>query len=447
MTPTTIKLRFLLPSLLGVLAFLTPVSWNGDLTIVIGILRDVVRALFGGYGLHILFGVLAISSLLTLIGTFARPSWLRSSERTKDLFDVPYVWVLLRVLGTLFCAFYMFQFGPELIQADDIGEAIFVDIGVNVIAIYITACLLLPLLTDFGFMEFMGTLARPLFRRAFRLPGRSAIDALASFVGAASVGLLITISQYESGRYTAREASVIATNFSIVSIPFCLVVASVSGIGDLFITWYATVVVTCLLIAVICPRMPPLSRKADTFIRGTPDPVALESAPASSLVAEAWHKALERAVISPGPTEFLRTGLTNMAFFMAAIVPAAMALATMAALFTFHTPVFGWLGAPFVPLLEFAQLPQAADAAAGLFSGFLDQYMPAVTASSIDSRLTSFVLAGLSVTQLIFMSEVGVIILRSSLPLKLTELAIIFLLRTAISLPMLILGAHLFAAT
>ena len=69
--------------------------------------------------------------------------------------------------------------------------------------------------------------------------------------------------------------------------------------------------------------------------------------------------------------------------------------------------------------------------------------MPAITASGITSDKTSFVLAGLSVCQLIFMSEVGVVILRSSLPLKLRDLAIIFLIRTLISLPVLILGAHL----
>ncbi len=69
--------------------------------------------------------------------------------------------------------------------------------------------------------------------------------------------------------------------------------------------------------------------------------------------------------------------------------------------------------------------------------------MPAVVASGIESELTSFVLAGLSVTQLIFMSELGVIILRSSLPLGVVDLVWIFLLRTVIVLPILILGAHL----
>jgi nucleoside recognition membrane protein YjiH len=90
-------------------------------------------------------------------------------------------------------------------------------------------------------------------------------------------------------------------------------------------------------------------------------------------------------------------------------------------------------------------MPDAAAASPALFAGFLDQYLPAIIAAGIDSEATSFVLAGLSVCQLIFMSEVGVIILRSSLPLSITDLFVIFILRTVIMLPVLILGAHLVA--
>lgn len=63
--------------------------------------------------------------------------------------------------------------------------------------------------------------------------------------------------------------------------------------------------------------------------------------------------------------------------------------------------------------------------------------------SWIHRHTTSFILAGVSVCQLIFMSELGVIILRSSLPLSVSDLAVIFLLRTAIVLPVVFLRAHL----
>ncbi len=397
----------------------------------------------GDYGLHIVVSLMMTTSILTLMGTTLRVGWIQKHERLRELFNVPVIWVVLRLLGTLFGLIYLFQFGPELLKSESVGGAVFVDIAVNVLSVYIGACLLLPLITDFGLMEFVGTLAGPTFKKWFRLPGRAAIDSIASFVGAASIGLLITIGQYERGNYTARQASVIATNFSVVSLPFSIAVATVAGIQELFIAWYAFVVLACLVAALITPRLPPLSRKRDSYVAGLGEDANHIPWHSQSLLTEAWDRAIERTRTAPGVRQFFATGITNLMFFVFSVITAAMALATIAALLTFHTPIFTWLSFPFVIILELGQLPEAAAAAPGLFSGFLDQYMPAIAAASIDSQVTSFVLAGLSVCQIIFMSEVGVIILRSSLPISFTELVIIFLLRTVIVTPVLIVGAHI----
>ena len=438
-------LRFVLPSLLGVLIFLTPIRWNGELTIGIGVITGNVLALMGEYGLPVVVVIMTISSALTVVATLFRAQWIRNNEWLASIFDVPMSWLLIRLTGAVFGIMYLFQFGPALILSDGVGGAVFDGIAVNVLAVYISACLLLPLLTDFGFMEYVGTLARPLFRSVFRLPGRAAIDATASFVGASAIGLLITIGQYERRYYTQREAAVIAANFSVVSIPFSLVVAKVSGIGHLFVSWYGVVVLTCIAAAIITPRLPPLSRKKDEFLDGATGDSLRHEEPGQVLLAEAWHAAIERAEKSGGLVRFLTNGLRNLLFFLFSVVAATMALATLAALLTFHTPVFEWLGWPLAVVLDAAGLPETATAAPGLFAGFMDQYMPAVVAIGIDSETTSFLLAGLSVCQLVFMSEVGVLILRSKLPLGFVDLFVIFLLRTAIALPPLFAGAMLFA--
>lgn len=435
-------LRFALPSLLGVLLFLTPIPWDGHLTIGIGVVTSWIRALMGDYGLQLVVGLTVVTSVMTLLGTVFRVRWIEERRSLQELFAVPFIWLFLRLAGTAFGLIYLLQFGPELLRSEAVGGAVFVGIAVNVTAVYISACLLLPLLTEFGLMEFVGTLARPLFQRVFRLPGRAAIDAVASVVGASAIGLLITIGQYDRGNYTARQACSIALNFSIVSIPFSLVVATVAGIERYFIPWYGVVIFTCLLAAWITPRLPPLSRKADSCKSSAPAPPEQE-VQSGSLLKEAWRVALQRAQQSPDIRGFLAAGVSNLAFFLFSVITAATALATIAALVVFHTPVFSWLGYPFVFLFELAQLPDASAAAGALFSGFLDQYMPAIAAQGIDSAKTSFVLAGLSVCQLIYMSEVGVIILRSSLPITFLDLLAIFLLRTAIALPVLIVAAHL----
>jgi nucleoside recognition membrane protein YjiH len=449
------SLRFVLSSALGVLIFLTPVPWEGRLTIVINILSGAIKSLMGDYALPILLAILCIASALTLIATLFRPAFIVSHAFVRELFVVSPVWLVLRLLGAAFGLMYFFQIGPAVLLSEELGGAVFVGIGINVLCVYTAACFLLPLLTDFGLMEFVGTLAKPVFQRLFRLPGSSAVDALTSFIGASAIGLLITIKQYESGHYTAREATVIATNFSVVSIPFSVVIAQAAGIEHLFISWYGVVVIACLQAALITPRLPPLSRKEHVhFGNAAPNSRARstsigyqqssESAEAPhEPLKEAWMSALSRAETAPNVRQFIYMALGNLLFFLVSVTAATMALATLAALVTIHTPLLVWLSHPLIALLELARLPEATQAAPGLLAGYLDQYMPAIVAGSIESTTTSFVLAGLAVCQLIFMSESGVIMLRSSLPLSLTDLTLIFLVRTIIVLPVLIAGAHL----
>ena len=153
--------------------------------------------------------------------------------------------------------------------------------------------------------------------------------------------------------------------------------------------------------------------------------------------------ATARAETAPGPRALLCGSLLQTVNVTFNVIPASMALATLTTVLVFHTPVFDVLSWPLAQLLELLRFPEAAGAAPGFLAGFLDQFMPALIAGNLESELARFVLAGLSVTQLIFMAEVGVLILRSSLPLGLLDLLIIFGLRTLILFPILTVAALL----
>ena len=113
------------------------------------------------------------------------------------------------------------------------------------------------------------------------------------------------------------------------------------------------------------------------------------------------------------------------------------------ALLRFHTPVVDWLATPLRPLLEHQQV-EAARVAPGLIAGIGDQ-LPWWRRT--DSEFWRFVLAGLPVTQIIFLSEFGMLILRSPLPATVPMLVALFALRTALTLPVLMAGAALLTAT
>ena len=118
-------------------------------------------------------------------------------------------------------------------------------------------------------------------------------------------------------------------------------------------------------------------------------------------------------------------------------------MATIALIIANYTPVFKILGIPFIPLLQLLQVPEAAQASQTLVVGFADMLLPSVVASTtIQSEMTRFIVAAVSVTQLIYMSEVGGVLLGSKIPINIKELIIIFIERTLITLPVIVLIAN-----
>ncbi|MDH1561095.1 YjiH family protein [Pseudomonas chengduensis] len=435
-------LIFLIPSLLGVLLFLTPIVYEEKVTIGLGVMADALKAAVSDQLPAIATGLLLLSAVLGLFGSLLKPRWLTERRALNDLFVLPPLWLALRVLGGLFAAMTFWQFGPEWVWNANTGGVVLKDLAPVLITFFLVAGLILPLLTDYGLMEFCGTLVRNVFRKIFGLPGRSAIDAIASWLGSGTVGVLITAQQYQKGFYSAREAAVIATNFSIASIAFSLLITSFMKLDHLFVPFYLTVVVAGLAAAIITPRIPPLSWKKDEYVVGVGKQINEDVPAGTSLLRWGLLQAVRRANANPSPGQMVKVGVHNVVDIWLGLLPLVMAIGTVSLAIAEFTPIFNWLSAPIVPLLELLQLPEAAKAAPAMLVGFADMFLPAVLGKGIESELTRFVVACVSLTQLIYMSEVGVLIIKAKLPLNLLELFVIFIIRTLITLPIIALMAH-----
>ncbi|WP_375058550.1 YjiH family protein [Zobellella sp. DQSA1] len=437
-------LMFLLPSLAGVLLFMTPVSYNGDLTIMIAVLAKSLQAVLADWLTTIVTGLIALSALLSLLTSLFKPAFVTRSLFLNTLFNVRPVWLVSRLLGAAFVLMVFTQSGPELLHSGDTGGLVLNDLLPVLFAVFIFAGLLLPLLLDFGLLEFVGTLLTGLMRPVFRLPGRSAVDCMASWLGDGSVGILLTSKQYEGHHYTQREAAVIGTTFSAVSITFSLVVLAQVKLEHMFLSFYLAVCLAGIVAAIVVPRLPPLCWKKDTFINGESRPAGDENTPAGySRLSHGYALALARAGKVNSMGQVVRTGVHNALDMLFGVLPVVMAFGTLALVVAETTPLFTWLGLPFVPLLELLQIPEAAAASETIVVGFADMFIPAILATSIESDMTRFVIAALSVTQLIYMSEVGALLLGSKIPVNIVELFVIFLLRTLVTLPVIALIAHL----
>ena len=436
---------FLALSAVGVFLFITPISTADGLKVPIAILANWLAGKVEPFIHWFAFGTFIVAAL----GSVAMHFIPQKGPRTlmDSLFRVHWFWTTMRVLAVVFAGMYLFQVGPESITSDvTAGLLIAPDGGLVtfMFTLFFFAGLLLPLLTDFGLLEFFGSMMVKIMRPLFKIPGRAAIDCLASWVGDGTIGVLLTAKQYEDKSYTGREAAVIATTFSVVSITFCIVVLETIGLNNYFLEFYGAVIVVGLILALIMPRIFPLKGKADTLIDGSKLPENHEDIPADfNAVTFGLHNALSKADSNKNLAKVIGGGFKNVLEMWLAVTPVIMAFGTIALVLAEFTSFFRILGMPFEPILALLQIPEAGEAAQTMIVGFADMLLPSILGSGIESELTRFFIATVSVTQLIYMSEVGGLILGTKLPLKIWDLFVIFLIRTIISIPIVAAIAHI----
>ncbi len=435
---------FLVPSLIGVFLFMTPVSSGEAMTIPIAMMAKAMQVFFADTAKAIITIIICITGVSSFIISIFKPHFICKIPLLNHLFNVSWIWLVTRLFGTAFVLMTYLGVGPHAITSENTGALVLNDLLPVLFSVFILAGLLLPLLLNFGLLELVGTLLTKVMRPLFGVPGRSAVNCVASWLGDGSVGILMTARQYEDKYYTQREAAVIGTTFSAVSITFCLVVIGQVKLEYLFAPFYLTVCLAGITAAIIVPRLPPLRFKKDLLIDGSEPDANAELVPeGKSLVGHSLDIALAKADKSPGVVGTLKEGVHNALDMVFAVLPVVMAVGTFALIIAEYTPLFQYLGMPFIPFLELLQVPEAEAAAQTIMVGFADMFIPSILAAgTIESDVTRFIIAAMSVTQLIYMSEVGALLLGSKIPVNIVELFVIFILRTLITLPIISLMAH-----
>ena len=264
----------LVPSIIGVLLFMIPVKYDDKWTIVIKIISDWISSAIGDWLPLLCVIIVTISAVLGLVSLIMGPSFVSSYPIIKATFWTTLVWVIIRIIGAVFIwiTYLGIHAGKDdtgwihMITCGDAGGFVLNDLLTTLVVIFLLAGLLLPLLLDFGLLEFIGALLTKVMRPLFTIPGRAAVDCITSWIGDGTLGVMLTANQYEGGYYSAREAAIVATTFSAVSITFSIVVLAQVGMLEYFGPYYLLICLIGVACALILPRIPPLSLKKDTFL-------------------------------------------------------------------------------------------------------------------------------------------------------------------------------------
>lgn len=437
--------KFFIPSLFGLFLFVIPMPYGNIISleglspfnIGIGFLAELIKILAADYLNNIALIVIVSSAILSVLSKFINIK----NEFLKNLLNVSPFWLVFRILGSIFIVMTIFKVGPKFIHSEITGQTM-LSLLPSLLAIFLVSGFLLPFIVDFGLMDFFGAMISKSMYKLFKVPGRSAVDAVSSWLGDGTLGIMITNTQYKQGFYTAKEACIISVCFSLVSLPFSTVIADQLGFMPLFVPFYATVCIASLACALIMPRIYPLKNFTnDTFnnITHLKEDLVPEGV---NLFKFGLEKAIDRAETAPSLKTIIINGCKTVIDMYLGLLPLVMAWGTLALMVAEFTPFFNIISVPVIFVLNLLNIPDAAQAAPAVLVGFTDMFLPSIMVSADGiSEVTRFIVGTLSITQLVYLTETGAVILKSDIPLNLKDLFLIFLTRTIISLPIITLIA------
>ena len=435
-------LKFILGSAFGIAMFLVPIPQGESFTTLLDYLKNFLKSLFGSSLPYILLVIVVGSAILTVYDYICKPDWIRKNHYLSKAFSTTPLYLVSKVIGAIVIAMVVLGKGPEFILSADTGASM-VSLSGTLFCIVLGFSFILPFLTDCGIMEFLGVLLRPVVRPLFHVPGRASVDLMASWFGASNAAVILTREQYMKGFYTRREAGYIMTNFSLVSIPFCLLVADTVGIANLFPAFYLCICVVGIILAVIIARIPPIRTIPDTYQEQAGKQLHEEVPQEKGILNYALEISCKRAE-GFNAKGVLASGMEVVMGMVFDLIPIVIAWGTIALVIATYTPVFNWISYPMGLYMKLFGVKEAFAAAPATLVGFTDMFIPALLLGSISAVKTKFIVGVLSLVQIIYLTEVGTIIIKSEIPLNLWKLFVIFMERTLIAIPLIVLFANLF---
>ena len=414
-------LRFCILSVIGVFMYFIPVS--GSVVPVVVIVNTVKKILGNGLNYVVLLVLIALAA--TIIGSLVfKNEWCTrflGGEKKSKL--IHYLVALLVVLAV------WFQIPPAAVFSNpDVGGQILSLAGTVMLTVSICGGFIVLILKS-GIVEFVGTLAEPLMKPLFKLPGAAAINCLSSYVVSAAVGVYMTDQYYENGVYNRREAVAASTCFATISVGYVGVLCSLGGINDMYGTILGLTFVMVLVMTAITVRIPPICRIPATYMEcAKPQEAVQDDLPRfKRAVCAAALKS--REFDGKAFCDSIVSALKFSQKIIAYMIPIVIVTLSLVHL----TPLFTWLGKPIAPLLGLLGVPDAAQAAPAVLLGFIEVSLPTIAVSTGVAAPAVFFTDLLSICQIIFMTEAGNAMLGAKFKMSFAELILIFLVRTVIA--------------
>lgn len=271
-------------------------------------------------------------------------------------------------------------------------------------------------------------------RPIWKTPGRSAIDAVASFVGSYSLALLIIDRVYQEGKYTGKEAAIIATGFSTVSATFMIIVAKTLGIMDHWLLYFWLTLIITFIVTALTARIYPLRTKPETYYKGQEgSPEKIAEGNRLKMAYDEGMKAFDNApTVLESTVENFKSGIK----LALSIGPLLMSVGVLGIVLAEYTPIFDIVGYIFYPFTLLTRVPEPLLAAKANALSIAEMFLPALLVTDAP-LITRFLVAIVSVSEILFFSASILCMMATEIPLSMKDYILIWIERVILTILML----------
>lgn len=433
-------IKSLIFTVIAIFIFFVPVTYNGKTDMLFGIMYGKMMALTGNIGLWGVTILIVATGIMSCYGKY-----IAKSGKIYDYFEGDsIIHPILYLLGGFYAMAYSLSATmgvniPQMIVGASTGGVVIPSITVAVFWIIVVGSVTMPFLLNYGLIDFVGSLLEPLMRPIWKVPGRAAINAIASFVSSSSVGVLITSKLYKQGVYTEKEAVLVVTGFSAVSVGFAYMVIETAGLSDHFLLVYFSSLLLTMIVSAFIARIPPFNKKKDIYLDGriqTKEDI-IKSKPRTNLIQAGIVRASKKALTAPKLGSEMIISLKDGFQVIPKVLSLLSAVGVSALIIAETTPLFVILGKAFEPLLNLLKVPNAEMIAPSFPVGIAEMFLPVLLIKNNIAMIAPgarYLVVAVSIVQIIFFSETVVVMMSSKLPLKLWELVVVFFERTFLAI-------------
>lgn len=436
---------FVIPSAFGVCAFLLPFEWHDTVNTLIGHGKEYLLSILKDNLGELVVAVSFLTMMLSVAATSIRPHWIMRNQIFRENLICNPFWFAARFISIPIAMIAVWG-NPELfgLFLKD-SQLIVLNLAPKLIILTFIMSLTAPMLLDFGLVQFVAVYASPVMRPLFKVPGRSAVDCIASWLGSSSMAVVITAKMHHCGYYNDREAAVMVTSFSLTGIYNIYAIATLLDFRYAFPQIVFSVYLTMFLLALIFPRIWPLNSIPETYHGGIDgyDVPPQEARHGHTLFDWALLRGINKARHMSIKQYFLET-LSIAVPLIFGTIPLMITFGTLLLAVSDMTPILDIISYPVSWLFEMSGAAEAQVLGGAVVFAYIDQYLAAAYAQMLFSESARFLCICLTTIGLINLTEVGIHVWHSTIPIKIWQMTVIYLMRIAFSLLVLMPLSSLF---